>query len=82
MQRMSQAGLGLLLASILALGIYETTAKSPSLLGTHLPGWWATDQAERTTRWQPVTGFLPLDKILHESEEAIRFYAVLAGQRS
>jgi hypothetical protein len=58
------------------------TAKSPSLFGTRLPGWWASDRAERTTRWNPPTGVLPLDKLLHESEEAVRFYATLATHRS
>ncbi|MEN8006060.1 MAG: hypothetical protein ABFS42_03555 [Candidatus Krumholzibacteriota bacterium] len=71
---------GLTLAYLvgLALGFYEMTAKSPGLLDRPLPGWWATDRAERTTRWNPPTGFLPLDKLLHEGEEAIRFYRILA----
>ncbi len=82
MHRLALAGIALLYLSCAALGIYEMTAKSPSLLGTRLPGWWATDQAERTTRWNPPTGFLPMDKLLHEGEEAVRFYAVLTGIRS
>ncbi len=79
MHRAILIGTILLSVSCLALGIYEMTAKSPSLLGTQLPGWWATDRAERTTRWNPPTGFRPLDKILHEGEEAVRFYATVSG---
>jgi len=62
----------------ICLVAYEFTAKSPALLGDPLPGWWATERAERTTRWNPPTGLLPLDKLLHESEEAFRFYRILA----
>lgn len=66
---------------VAALGLYELTAKSPRLGGHPLPGWWATERAERTTRWRPPTGLFPLDKVLHEGEEAARFYATLAGIR-
>jgi hypothetical protein len=74
------AATGYLLAYLggLSFGMYEITAKSPALLGKPLPGWWATVRAERTTRWNPPTGFLPLDKLLHEGEEAARFYRFLA----
>ncbi len=79
MNRLLQAGAVLLYIACLALGIYEVTAKSPSILGARLPGWWAADQAEHATRWDPPTGLMPLDKVLHESEEAVRFYAALTG---
>jgi hypothetical protein len=69
--------LGCTYLGILSLGHYEMTAKSPSLLGKPLPGWWATDRAEKSTRWNPPTGILPLDKLLHEGEEAVRFYGIL-----
>lgn len=65
-----------------ALGIYELTAKSPRLLGAALPGWWAAERAEHHTRWRPPTGVLPVDKLLHEGQEAARFYAMLAGIRT
>jgi hypothetical protein len=71
-------GLFLAYGAGLGLGFYEVTAKSPALLESPLPGWWATARAERTTRWNPPTGFLPLDKLLHEGEEAFRFYRILA----
>lgn len=75
--------LALVLAAwlVAALGMYELTAKSPRLGGPPLPGWWAAERAEHATCWRPATGLLPLDKLLHESEEAARFYATLAGYR-
>jgi hypothetical protein len=76
--RLITAGLGLAYLGCLGLGLYEITAKSPSLLGDPLPGWWATVQAENTTRWDPPTGLGPLDRLLHEGEEALRFYGILA----
>ncbi len=82
MNRFALAGIALLYLIVIALGIYEITAKSPSILGTRLPGWWATDKAEHSTRWNPPTGILPVDKLLHESEEAVRFYAALADIHS
>ncbi len=82
MNRVVLAGYTLLYMSCLALGIYEMTAKSPNILGTQLPGWWASDKAERCTRWNPPTGVLPIDKLLHEGEEAVKFYSFLTGIRS
>ena len=82
MNRFALAGFALIYFCVTALGIYEITAKSPSLLGTRLPGWWATDKAEHSTRWDPPTGFLPVDKLLHETEEAVRFYAALTDIHS
>ena len=82
MNRLLVAGYTLLYVSCLALGIYEMTAKSPSILGKQLPGWWASDKAEKSTRWNPPTGVMPLDKLLHEGEEAWKFYALLTGIRS
>jgi hypothetical protein len=67
----------ILYISCLGLVHYELTAKSPGILGARLPAWWATDRAEHQTRWHPLTGVLPLDKLLHESEEAVRFYGIL-----
>jgi hypothetical protein len=64
------------------MGFYELTAKSPRLAGAALPGWWAAEKAEKAIRWQPPTGLLPLDKILHEGEEAAHFYATLVRYRA
>lgn len=63
------------------MGLYELTAKSPAWAGQAWPGWWACEKAEHVTRWNPPTGVLPLDKVLHEGEEAAHFYATLAGSR-
>ena len=75
--RWSGLVLGCAYLGCLSLGLYEMTAKSPTLLGKPLPGWWATVKAEKTTRWNPPTGILPVDKLLHEGEEAARFYRFL-----
>lgn len=63
------------------LGAYELTAKSPPIAGAALPARWAADRAERATLWRPLTGLFPLDKLLHEGEEAARFYATLVRHR-
>jgi hypothetical protein len=77
--RPAQVGFMVVYVAILGLGMYEVTAKSPTLLGEPLPGWRATVLAEKSTRWNPPTGFLPLDKLLHEGEEALRYYRLLPG---
>lgn len=76
--------LGLILCAwvIAALGCYELAAKSPVGPAAAWPARRAARQAESATRWRPPTGLLPLDKLLHEGEEAARFYAALAGFRS
>ena len=72
----------MLYGCVLALGTYEMTAKSPSIWGQRLPGWWATDRAEHAVRWQQPTGLFALDKLLHEGQEAVVFYTLLTGLRS
>ncbi|MBU8871194.1 MAG: hypothetical protein KOO60_10070 [Gemmatimonadales bacterium] len=79
MRRMGATGLFLVYLSCVALWLYEVTAKSPELLGAPLPGWGTTCQVEKATPWNPSTGLQPLDKILHETQEAYRFYGLLAG---
>ncbi|MFO7608907.1 MAG: hypothetical protein R6X35_06880 [Candidatus Krumholzibacteriia bacterium] len=59
-----------------ALGAYETTAKAPDWLGRHLPGRAACHRAEKATAWRPPTGVFVLDKLLHEGDEALRFYGL------
>jgi len=66
---------------IAALGCYELAAKSPLGPAGAWPARRAARQAEALTRWRPPTGLPPLDKLLHEGEEAARFYAALAGPR-
>ena len=77
LKRPALLGLMVPYVAALGLGLYEVTAKSPALLGEPLPGWRATVAAERSTRGNPPTGILPLDKLLHEGEEALRFYRIL-----
>ena len=61
----------------LGLGSYELTAKSPRLLGCRLPGWGAAVAAECGTRLARHTGWRPADRLLHEGEEALRYYRFL-----
>ncbi len=77
MRRILLAGSYVAFLTTAALGFYELTAKSPSLVGTPLPGWQACCRAEKATRWAPPTGWLLVDKALHEGEEALRFYGML-----
>ena len=79
MKKLTGFGLYLLFLGLMVLGFYEATAKSPTWLGQPLPGWQQSERAEYTTGWHPRTGLLPVDKLLHEGEEAIRFYGLLAG---
>ncbi|RKZ15966.1 hypothetical protein DRQ50_06865 [bacterium] len=76
MRRLLATGAYLTTIAVLALAFYEVTAKSPELLGHRLPGWQSCYQAELSTRWDPPTGIMPLDKVLHEGEEALRFYGL------
>ena len=77
MRRLALMGLFLAYSGAVALGMYEITAKSPQLLGAPLPGWQITCRAENATPWQPATGIHPLDRVLHETQEAAFFYGSL-----
>lgn len=79
MHRLKLFCCSILYMTCLGFGFYELTAKSPGFLDSPLPAWWATDRAEHMTRWNPPTGLLPVDKLLHEGEEAARFYGILVG---
>ena len=78
MRALTEITLALLATAMGALGLYEVTATSPAILGHALPGWLETRQVEEATPWQQPTGILPVDKLLHESEEAVRYYGLLA----
>lgn len=79
--RLRIAGLVLGAWVFAALGLYELAAKAPADIAARWPGRRAARQAEAATRWRPPTGLMPVDKVLHEGEEAARFYATLAGFR-
>ena len=81
MRRFAAFGCYLLYFAGTALGFYEVTAKSPTLLGAPLPGWGSTCRAENSTPWRQPTGLLVLDKILHETQEAFVFYGLTDGRR-
>lgn len=77
MRRLPIAGICLLTVIMGLMGLYEMTAKSPMLMNEPLPGWSKTQRVERTTPWNPPTGILPVDKFLHEGEEALRYYGFI-----
>lgn len=76
MRRILSLGAYLGAVALFALTFYEVTAKSPQLIGQPLPGWQACLRAEQTTGWDPRTGIQPLDRLLHEGEEALSFYGL------
>ncbi len=57
-----------------AIAHYELVAKSNLLLDQPLPGWLEADRAERSVAYRPVTGIVPMDRLLHEGREARVFY--------
>ena len=77
MRRLHMTGICLMTVTLGLLGLYEFTAKSPQLFGQALPGWQETQQVEGLTPWEPPTGILALDKLLHEGAEALRLYGWL-----
>jgi hypothetical protein len=64
---------------VTGLANYELAAKLPGWLERPWPGWRAAVRAECTTPWREHTGWHRLDRVLHESEEAVRFYCDLLG---
>ncbi|MFH1842552.1 MAG: hypothetical protein ABIF77_05045 [bacterium] len=63
--------------AILGLVNYELAAKSPQVLGFSLPGWQETRRAEHGTRMTHRIGWKPVDRLLHETEESLRYYRLL-----
>lgn len=61
------------------LGLYEFVAKSVDLPGGPFPGWREAELADIFTPWQPHTRVLPLDRVLHEVQEACFYYRELLG---
>jgi len=61
------------------LGLYELAAKSAGLPGGPLPGWREAARADLITPWQPRTRLVPLDRLIHEGQEACLYYRELLG---
>ena len=76
-RRMFGLGIGLFYILLTAMIAYELVAKSPQLMGDPLPGWDRADRAEHRVRWRQPTGWIVLDKALHESQEAALYYGML-----
>ncbi len=62
-----------------ALVNYETVAKSPELLGAPLPGWRLARRVDRVVDYRHATGVSAVDRLLHESLEAVEFYRRLVS---
>jgi hypothetical protein len=68
------------LATVGLLG-YEVVQKSPETPLGPLPGATLASWADRSVAWRAVTGITPVDRLLHESQEACLYYRGLAGGR-
>ena len=66
-------------AAASGLGLYELAAKSANLPGGPWPGWREAARADIFTPWRPRTQLLPLDRLLHEGQEACLYYRELLG---
>ena len=75
--RLRKAILVLVALLLGGLGNYEMVAKAPVWLGGPAPGWRAARRAERSVHYRPLTGIPPLDRLLHEGDEAAVYYASL-----
>jgi len=71
--------LSALLAALAWLGLvsllgYELVQKSPDTPLGPLPGHELARRAERDVRFRAATGLRPLDRVLHEGQEAAVYY--------
>jgi hypothetical protein len=78
MRRLRQIVIVLSWLALVALSGYELVQKSPASPLGPLPGYEIARRADRTVRWRSATGIAPLDRLLHESQEACLYYRGLA----
>jgi len=74
--------LSLILASLLWLGLvgllgYEVIQKSPATPIGPLPGHVLAGRADRAIHYRATTGIKPVDRVLHEGQEALCYYRLL-----
>lgn len=74
MRTLQFLGLATVVTLATALVHYEITARSDRLLGVALPGWWEAQCADHAVAYRDLTGWRPLDRLLHEGAEAVVFY--------
>jgi len=67
--------------AVLALASYELVQKAPRTPLGPLPGSALASRADRSVRWETVTGVRPVDRLLHEGHEACLYYAGLVTGR-
>ncbi len=58
---------------------YETVAKSPQIFGSPLPGWVQARLIDRQVSFRHATRIVIVDRLLHETEEAVAFYRRLVS---
>jgi len=70
----------LLMCWLTCLGLlkYEVVHKAPRTALGRLPGSELAEIADQRVRYRAVTGLQPVDRLLHESQEAYFYYRWLA----
>ncbi|MEZ4387420.1 MAG: hypothetical protein R3D98_07530 [Candidatus Krumholzibacteriia bacterium] len=64
--------------AFVGLAGYELVQKSAGTALGPLPGYELASWADREVRYRATTGILPIDRLLHESQEACLYYHDLA----
>ncbi|MBU0741756.1 hypothetical protein KKG45_01020 [bacterium] len=65
----------LAMAATTGLFSYEIVCKSDAWLGGPLPGWFEAQDVERWTPFVRWTGSPPVDRLIHEGQEAAAYYS-------
>ncbi len=78
MRRLSMLLLSLAWLGFVGLVGYEVVQKSPATPLGPLPGHELAGRADRQVRFRATTGMLPVDRLLHEGQEACVYYRDLA----
>lgn len=82
MRRMSAFAASLLWLVLVLLVGYELVQKSPQTPLGPLPGHEEARRADRQVHWRASTGIMPIDRMLHEGQEACAYYRDLASDPS
>ena len=78
MNRLRTFVLVLLWLAVTGLLGYEVVQKAPETPIGPLPGSALATRADTEVQWQATTGIMPVDRFLHETEEACLYYRGLA----
>ncbi len=77
MHRLRNLGLLLCWLAFVALLHYELAHKAPSTALGPLPSSAAAARADKAVRFRAHTGVAPIDRLLHEGQEALVYYREL-----